>query len=67
MPRCKSAESLQDLCVEAVAANLASVSWAWLFAGPAAGDSGNELRNPFEMMRNIFQNCLSETPKVELQ
>ena len=50
MPRAKSAKSLRDLCVGAVAVNLASVSWDSLFA--AAGDSQIQLQNPFETFRN---------------
>ena len=51
MPRPKSVSCLQDLCAEAVAANLADVSWTLLFAG---GDSRND-DNPFETLRNIVK------------
>ena len=50
MPRTRSAKGLQDLCVEAVAANLSNVTWTQLFQ---MGDAGNELHNPFEMLRNV--------------
>ena len=52
MPRRKPAECLQDLCVKAVAANLANVSWPWLSPpGDARNDELNS--NPFEALRNI--------------
>ena len=50
MPRHRSPKSLRELCADAVASNLDDVSCAQL---AVAGDSRNELDNPFETLRNV--------------
>ena len=52
MPRSRSAKNLQDLCTEAVAANLDKVSWPRPFSSEASpNDDG--IQNPFEILRNV--------------
>ena len=65
MPRPKSVSCLQDLSAEAVAANLADVSWARLIF--VTGDSQVSKNNPFETLRNLLlHNFIKSTAHLML-